>query len=164
MFHFKNLTTKFGNYSYSGNYVNKFKFVNLVKHECYPHFNKEIIKNVPTYLIINYGKLMINMNKFNKKNKTIDKVSIFAENDTLFKTDEDCDIVLTNQKYIFIIAPCVNYTFYSYDNTSFQMFYKSYNSYENTPSSLPPPLPPLPPLPPVSPFHILQYSVGATKN
>ena len=53
----------------------------------------------------------------------INKKTLFAENDILYETEEDNDLVLTNHKYILIIAPSI---FYSYDdNTNFQLFYKS---------------------------------------
>lgn len=66
MFRFKNLKQQFCRFSYFGNYVNSFQILNLAKHDIYPHFEKEIMKNVPSNLIINSGKLMINMKKFDK--------------------------------------------------------------------------------------------------
>jgi len=125
MFRFHNLKQKFAHFSYSGNYVNSFQFLNLTKHDIYPHFEKEIMKNVPTNLIVHSGKLIINMKKFDKNNKSFKEKSIFAENDLLYETEEDHDLILTNQKYVFTIAPCVFYSFYSYDSTNFQLFYKS---------------------------------------
>ena len=129
MFRFQNLKQKFGRFSYFGNYVNSFQILNLAKHDIYPHFEKEIMKNVPTNLIINSGRLMINMKKFDKNNKILKQKSLFAENDILYETEEDHDLILTNQKYILTIAPSVFYSFYSYNNnTNFQLFYKSYDS------------------------------------
>ena len=129
MFRFQNLKQKFGRFSYFGNYVNSFQILNLAKHDIYPHFEKDIMKNVPSNLIINSGKLMINMKKFNKNNKILKQKSLFAENDILYETEEDHDLIFTNQKYILTIAPSVFYSFYSYDNnTNFQLFYKSYDS------------------------------------
>lgn len=129
MFRFQNLKQKFGRFSYFGNYVNSFQILNLAKHDIYPHFEKEIMKNVPTNLIINSGRLMINMKKFDKNNKILKQKSLFAENDILYETEEDYDLILTNQKYVLTIAPSVFYSFYSYDNnTNFQLFYKSDDS------------------------------------
>ena len=129
MFRFKNLKQQFGRFSYFGNYVNSFQILNLAKHDIYPHFEKEIMKNVPSNLIINSGKLMINMKKFNKNKKTFNKKTLFAENDILYQTEEDHDLVLTNKKYVLTIAPSIFYSFYSYDdNTNFQLFYKSDDS------------------------------------
>ena len=129
MFRFQNLKQKFGRFSYFGNYVNSFQILNLAKHDIYPHFEKKIMKNVPTNLIINSGRLMINMKKFDKNNKILKQKSLFAENDILYETEEDHDLILTNQKYILTIAPSVFYSFYSYDNnTNFQLFYKSDDS------------------------------------
>ena len=129
MFRFQNLKQKFGRFSYFGNYVNSFQILNLAKHDIYPHFEKESMKNVPTNLIINSGRLMINMKKFDKNNKILKQKSLFAENDILYETEEDYDLILTNQKYVLTIAPSVFYSFYSYDNnTNFQLFYKSDDS------------------------------------
>ena len=129
MFHFKNLKQKFSKFSYFGNYVNSFQILNLTKHDIYPHFEKKIMKNVPTNLIVHSGKLMINMKKFDKNNKIIKQKSLFAENNILCETEEDNVLILTNKKYILTIEPCVFYSFYSYDNiTNFQLFYKSNNS------------------------------------
>ena len=125
MFRFQNIKQKFGRYSLFGDYVNNFQILNLKKHEIFPYFEKEIIKNVPTNLIINSGKLMINMKKFNK-NKILKQKTLFAEKDILHETEGDDDIILTKQKYVLTIAPNVFYSFYSYDdNTNFQLLYKS---------------------------------------
>ena len=129
MFFIQNLKQKFGRFSYFGNYVNSFQILNLAKHDIYPHFQKEIMKNVPTNLIVNSGKLMINMKKFDKNNKILKQKSLFAENDILYDTEKKHDLILTNKKYVLTIAPYVFYSFYSYDdNTNFQLFYKSDDS------------------------------------
>lgn len=126
MFRFQNLKQKFGKFSYFGNYINSFQIINLAKHDIYPDFQKEIMKTFRTNLIINSGKLMINMKKYDKNKKTFNKKTLFAENDILYETEEDHDLVLTNQKYVLTLAPNVFYSFYSYDdNTNFQLFYKS---------------------------------------
>ena len=126
MFRFQNLKQKFGKFSYFGNYINSFQIINLAKHDIYPDFQKEIMKTFQTNLIINSGKLMINMKKYDKNKKTFNKKTLFAENDILYETEEDHDLVLTNQKYVLTLAPNVFYSFYSYDdNTNFQLFYKS---------------------------------------
>jgi hypothetical protein len=65
------------------------------------------MKNVPTNLIINSGRLMINMKKFDKNNKILKQKSLFAENDILYETEEDHDLILANQKYVLTIAPSV---------------------------------------------------------
>ena len=139
MFRFQNLKQKFGRFSYFGNYVNSFQILNLTKHDIYPHFEKNIMKNVPSNLIINSGKLMINMKKYDKNKKTFNKKTLFAENNILYETEKDHDLILTNKKYVLTIAPSVFYSFYSYDNiTNFQLFYKSdysikyYTCYNNT--------------------------------
>ena len=129
MFRFQNLKQKFGRFSYFGNYVNSFQILNLTKHDIYPHFEKDIMKNVPSNLIINSGKLMINMKKYDNNLKTFNQKTLFAENNILYETDKENDLVLTNKKYILTIAPNVFYSFYSYDdNTNFQLFYKSDDS------------------------------------
>lgn len=129
MFRFQNLKQKFSKFSYFGNYVNSFQILNLTKHDIYPHFEKYIIKNVPSNLIINTGKLMINMKKYDKDKKTFIKKTLFAESDILYQTEEDHDLILTNKKYVLTIAPTTYYSFYSYDdNTNFQLFYKSDDS------------------------------------
>ena len=129
LFRFQNLKQKFHRFSYFGNYVNSFQILNLDKHDIYPHFNKQIMKNVPTNLIVNSGKLIINMNKYDKNKKTFNKKTLFAENHILYETKEESDLILTNQKYVLTIAPNVFYSFYSYHHiTNFQLFYKSDDS------------------------------------
>jgi hypothetical protein len=129
MFRFQNLKQKFGRFSYFGNYVNSFQILNLAKHDIYPHSEKEIMKNVPTNLIVNSGKIIINLKKFDKNSKLLKQKTLFAENDILYRTEQDHDLIITNQKYILTIAPSVFYSFYSYDNnTNFQLFYKSDDS------------------------------------
>ena len=129
MFRYQNLKKNFGRFSYFGNYVNSFQIINLTKNDTYPNFEKEIMKNIPTNLIINSGKLMINMKKFDKNYKILKKKSLFAENNILYKTKQDHDLIITNQKYIITIAPSVFYSFKSYENnTNFQLFYKSDDS------------------------------------
>ncbi len=135
LFRYQNLKQKFGNFSYFGNFVNSFQILNLAKHEIYPHFNKELMKNVPSNLIINSGKIMINMRKYNKKEKTFNEKTLFAENDILYDRDNDCDLILTNQKYVLTIAQNVFYSFYSYDNnTNIQLFYRSNDSNDSNDS------------------------------
>lgn len=73
MFRFQNLKQKLDRFSYFGNYVNSFQILNLTKHDIYPHFEKDIMKNVPSNLIINSGKLMINMKKYDKIKKLLIK-------------------------------------------------------------------------------------------
>lgn len=129
MFRYQNLKQNFGRFSYFGNYVNSFQIINLTKNDIYPNFEKEIMKNIPTNLIINSGKLMINMKKFDKNYKIFKKESLFAENNILYKTEQDRDLIITNQKYIITIAPSVFYSFKSCENnTNFQLFYKSDDS------------------------------------
>lgn len=129
MFRFQNLKQKFGRFSYFGNYVNSFQILNLAKDDIYPHSEKEIMKNVPTNLIVNSGKIIINLKKFDKNSKLLKQRTLFAENDILYRTEQDRDLIITNQKYILTIAPNVFYSFYSYDNnTNFQLFYKSDDS------------------------------------
>lgn len=129
MFKFINLKSKFGRFSYFGNYTNSIQFLNLAKHDIYPNFENEIMKDYPTNLIINSGKLMINMKKYDKNKKNFNIKTLFAENNILFETQKDNDLVLTNQKYILTIEPSVFYSFYSYDNiTNFQLFFKSDDS------------------------------------
>jgi hypothetical protein len=129
MFHFQNLKQKFGRFSYFGNYVNSVQIINLAKHDIFPHFQKYIMKTGRTNLLINSGKLMVNMQKYDNNLKTFNQKTLFAENNILYETDKENDLVLTNKKYILTIAPNVFYSFYSYDdNTNFQLFYKSDDS------------------------------------
>lgn len=129
MFRFQNLKQKFCRFSYFGNYVNSFQILNLAKHDIYPHFQKLIMKNFPTNLIVHSGKIIINMKKIDKRHNVLKQKTLFAENNILYETDKDNDLVLTNQKYVLTIAPGIFYSFYSYDNnTNFQLFYKSDDS------------------------------------
>ena len=128
MFCFKNIKQKFGQFYHFADYVNSFQILNLAKHEIYPHFEKQIMKNYTTNLIINSGKLLVNMKKFDKNNRILKQKILFAENNILYETYEDHDLILTNQKYILTISPNVFFSFYSYDNTNFQLFYKSDSS------------------------------------
>jgi len=86
-----NLKRKFGQFSYFGNYVNSFQILYLTKHDIYPHFEKHIMKNVPSNLIIKSGKLMINMNNYNKIKKLLIKKILFPKNHILYETEEDHD-------------------------------------------------------------------------
>lgn len=128
MYHFKNLKQNFACFSYFGNNVNSFQFLKLVKHDIYPHFQRQIMRNSQTNIIINSGKLIIDMKKYDKKNQKYQYESLFAEDDILLKTENDRDIILTNRKYILTIISGVYYSFYSYDYTDFQLFFKSNNS------------------------------------
>lgn len=129
MFFFKNVKQTSGVYSYVGNYINSFQLIHMAKHDIYPSFQQEVMTKVPTNLIINSGKLIINMKKYNKSSNKLIQKSIFAESNILYKIEKDNDIILTNHKYIFIIEPNIFYSFYSYDNnTNFQLFFKSENS------------------------------------
>lgn len=125
MFRIQNLKYKFGNFSHFGYYFNTFQEINLNKYSIYPHFEKELLKSVPTLFYIDYGKLIINMKKYNKKsNKFINK-TIFAENNILYEIKNDNDIILTNQNYIITILPNTLYSFFAHENTKFKLFYTS---------------------------------------
>lgn len=122
MFRIQNLKTKFGIFSYYGNYVNSFQVINLAKHDIYPHYNQELKKNCPTNILVSSGKLLVNVHDAKNNNK----ISLYAENHNLTKNIKDSEIVLTTKPYILTIAPSMLYSFYSYDhNTIFHMFFKS---------------------------------------
>jgi len=76
MFRFKNLNNKFSRYSnlYS-NSVNTFQFMNLAKHDIYPHFNHAVMRDTPTTLIVNSGKLLVSL----YHSKLRKEISLFAE-------------------------------------------------------------------------------------
>lgn len=120
----KNIKNKLGKISY-GNFFNTIQILSLNKHEIYPNFSDNFMKNYKTHIIINSGKLIIDMKKFDKKTKNFKYQCLFAESDILYKTTNNNDIILTDKKYILTIKPCVFYSFYAYDNTNFQLFYKS---------------------------------------
>lgn len=129
MYRIQNIKSNFGKISYIGNYFNSFEILNLAKYDIYPQYQKDIMKNVSSHVYIQSGKLMINMKKYIKNTDNFKCQSLFAENNILYKTEEDHDLILTNQKYILTISPNVFYSFYSYDdNTNFQLFYKSNES------------------------------------
>ena len=124
MFRYFNLKQKYGRISYFGNYVNSFQILQLAKHDIYPHHNKQLMKNVPTNIIINSGKLVVNMKNIKKDTEC----TIFAEDDKLIQCEEDHDIILTDRKYVLTIAPGIFFNFYSYEKSDFQLFYKSDDS------------------------------------
>ena len=126
MYRYQNLTRSFGKLSHLGNYVNSLQLINLYKHDIYPHFNNKFMQKVSTNIIVHSGKLLIDMEKYDNKTNKFKFHTIFAENELLYETEEDHDIILTDQKYIITIYPGIYYSFYSYDNdTLFQLFYKS---------------------------------------
>jgi len=130
LYRFKNLAQNFGNISYNGNNINSMQFINLKKHNIFPDFNNLFMKHNPSYLIVNSGKIVINMKKYDKKNKYMKNVTLFAEDNILYKQFYDKDIILTDKKYIITIFPHVYFSFYSYDNTNFQLYFKSNNRSE----------------------------------
>lgn len=126
---YQNLKQKFGQFYFFGDRINSIQFMNLAKHNLYPHLESKIMKNVSTNIIINSGKLMIDMKKLNENRKIVNQKILFAENNILYETDKNNDIVLTNKKYIITILPNIYYSFYSYDsNTNFNLFYMSNNN------------------------------------
>ena len=137
MFRFKNLNNKFSGYSnlYT-NAVNTFQFINLAKHDIYPHFNHAIMRDTPTTLIVNSGKLLVSL--YHAKLRK--EISLFAEDNCLSQLNQkeqnligknesivfNCDsIIHTNEKYALYIYPGIFYSIYSYDNTYFQMMFNS---------------------------------------
>ncbi len=68
---FKNLKNSSGKYSHLTNYVNTLQFITLPKHDIYPHYNNFLMKDVQTNIIVHSGKLLLNLNKFQKKIKRI---------------------------------------------------------------------------------------------
>jgi hypothetical protein len=139
MFRIQNLKYKFGNFSHFGCNFNTFQEINLNKHSIYPHFEKELLKSVPTLFYIDYGKLIINMKKCNKKTNHFIKKTIFAENDVLYEIKNNNEIILTNQNYIITILPNTIFSFFAHENTKFKLFYTSdktinfytFNKYKN---------------------------------
>ena len=128
MFRIHNLKYKFGNFSHFGNYFNTFQEINLNKYSIYPHFEKELMKSVPTYLLIDKGKLVINMKKYNKKSKKFINKTIFGENNILYEMKNNNDIILTNQKYIITILPNTLFSFFAHENSKFKLFFTSNKS------------------------------------
>ena len=156
MFRFKNLNNKFSGYSnlYS-NAVNTFQFMNLAKHDIYPHFNHAVMRDTPTTLIVNSGKLLVSL--YHAKLRK--EISLFAEDNCLSQLNQEeqhdnlessnnklisyCSnehnlvlntdtnvlnydsIIHTNKKYALYIYPGIFYSIYSYDNTNFQMMFNS---------------------------------------
>jgi hypothetical protein len=128
MFRIHNLKYKFGNFSHFGNYFNTFQEINLNKYSIYPHFEKELMKSVPTYLLIDKGKLVINMKKYNKKSEKFINKTIFGENNILYEMKNNNDIILTNQKYIITILPNTLFSFFAHENSKFKLFFTSNKS------------------------------------
>ncbi len=126
---FKNLKNSSGKYSHLTNYVNTLQFITLPKHDIYPHYNNFLMKDVQTNIIVHSGKLLLNLNKFQKKNK--ENKALFCEPSILFKTEKEHDIILTNQKYILTIPPGILFSFYSYDTAIFQLMFKSNGESKN---------------------------------
>jgi hypothetical protein len=81
------------------------------------------MKNVPSNLIIKSGKLMINMNNYNKIKKLLIKKILFPKNHILYETEEDHDLVLTNQNFMLTIVPSI---FYSYDDNTNNAWLETY--------------------------------------
>jgi len=107
------------------NNVNSFKILKLSKYDIYPCSKRDTMKSIPTNLIINSGKLIINMKKYNNELKMFNQKTLFGENNKLFDTDIYYDNLLANDKYILTIQPGVLYSFKSYEeNTIIQIFYK----------------------------------------
>ena len=156
MFRFKNLNNKFSGYSnlYSSA-VNTFQFINLAKHDIYPHFNHAIMRDTPTTLIVNSGKLLVSL--YNAKLQK--EISLFAEDNCLSQLNQEQEynnlqtnnkkfisyyeqnlainnnnnkkvlnsdsIIHTNERYALYIYPGIFYYIYSYDNTNFQIMFNS---------------------------------------
>ena len=154
MFRFKNLNNKFSGYSnlYT-NAVNTFQFMNLAKHDIYPHFNHAVMRDTPTTLIVNSGKLLVSL--YHAKLRK--EISLFAEDNCLSQLNQEKQfknlqsdnkklisyhgqnlavnndstvfnsnsIIHTNEKYALYIYPGIFYSIYSYDNTNFQMMFNS---------------------------------------
>lgn len=130
MFRFKNLNNKFSGYSnlYT-NAINTFQFINLAKHDIYPHFNHAVMRDTPTTLIINSGKLLVNLYHV----KLRKEISLFAEDNYLSQLNQEEEnlasnsdsIIHTNEKYALYIYPGIFYSIYSYDNSNFQIMFNS---------------------------------------
>jgi len=121
-------------------------FLNLNKHEHHyikPSYNKK------TNLIINEGKVLINMyvpsviqNNKNSKNSTNrnsgvtyvnDKENklnysfvhtIFAEKERLSEFEIDHDLILTERKYLLQILPNIYFSIYCYKNSNIEFYRK----------------------------------------
>ena len=137
MFRFKNLNNKFSGYSnlYT-NAVNTFQFINLAKHDIYPHFNHAVMRDTPTTLIVNSGKLLVSLYHA----KLCKEISLFAEDNCLSQLNQkeqnligknesivfnSDSIIHTNDKYALYIYPGIFYSIYSYDNSNFQIMFNS---------------------------------------
>lgn len=125
MYKIKTLNVRFNNFSYFGNCINSIQFLKLSKHESYPQYNNFIKRNEITHILINSGKLVVNMEKINKKSKKRVSETLFLENELVYKIEDDHDLIINNQPYIFKINPNVFFNVYAYSTTSMQIFYKS---------------------------------------
>ena len=65
------------------------------------------------------------MEKINKKSKKRVSETLFLENELVYKIEDDHDLIINNQPYIFKINPNVFFNVYAYSTTSMQIFYKS---------------------------------------
>ena len=125
MFYLQNFKHNTKKFACMCNNVNSFKILKLSKYDIYPCSKRDTMKSIPTNLIINSGKLIINMKKYNNELKMFNQKTLFGENNKLFDTDIYYDNLLANDKYILTIQPGVLYSFKSYEeNTIIQIFYK----------------------------------------
>ena len=126
MFYLQRLKHNTKQFACMCNDINSFKILKLPKNDIYPCSKRDTMKSIPTNLIINSGKLFINMKKYNNELKVFKQKTLLGENNKLFDTDIYYDNLLTNDKYILTIQPGVLYSFKSYEeNTMIQIFYKS---------------------------------------
>ncbi len=105
-------------YNFFTNYNNL--NINLKKLNYYPSDNNLLIKNIYTYILVNSGKLILELNNsINDKNKIL-----YAEKKKLYETTINKDKLLINNKYVLIINPNIYYSFLAFENSNFTIFHK----------------------------------------
>lgn len=121
MYSFQNLLNT-GRY-FSSKYINNIEIYNLRKHDSI----SKTANGIPINIILFSGNLMINfINNKKKENNILKESTLFMENELLYKSELQRDIVLTNSKHIITVKPHVNFLLYSLqNNTNFQLFDKS---------------------------------------
>lgn len=124
MYYIKNITTKFNKITFKGKYFNSFQYINLPKHSIYPNYNRTIMMNNFTNIIVNSGKLMIHLISIKKEDKTLISKTLFAEKNILYEIINGNEIIITNTNYLITINPNIYFSFYSYDNSNFNIYLK----------------------------------------
>ena len=105
MFKYTNLISKYNNYSCSLYPFNKLEILNIAKYDIHPKFNNYIKYEKPINILIDSGKVLINLKKEIKKSKSkstnnskfISKI-LFAKPNLLCESNVNANDILTKYK------------------------------------------------------------------